>query len=100
MSMTVEEKIEELERRVLELEKIAQTEEVIVHDSISLREKVLVDQYGEHVDKSTAAKILGVTRVTVYKMIEDGRINAVYGGKRVDVRSIARFISSPGRRKR
>lgn len=55
------------------------------------REDALVDRYGEFVDKTVAARILGVTRATVYKMIADGRIEAACGGERVDVRSIARY---------
>lgn len=58
------------------------------------REDALVDRYGEYVDKTVASKILGVTRQTVYAMIADGRIEAACGGKRVDVRSIARYQDS------
>ena len=94
MSMTVEDRIAELEQRVMTLEKLAQIGELLRSETIERKEKELVEQYGEHVDKSTAAKILGVTRATVYAMLEDGRIEGACEGKRVDVRSIARYIYS------
>ena len=47
-------------------------------------------KYGESVDKSLAARIMGVTRSTVYAMIADGRVESAGAGKRVSVRSIAR----------
>ena len=55
-------------------------------------EKELVDMHGTYVDKSTAAKILGVCRATVYAMLADGRIKGACSGRRVDVRSIARYL--------
>ncbi|MGN0773564.1 MAG: helix-turn-helix domain-containing protein [Candidatus Ventricola sp.] len=100
MSMTVEEKMDDLERRVLALEARTRSSIWSKEGELIRMQEELVARYGKHVDKTATAKILGVSRATVYKMIEDGRINAVYGGKRVDVRSIARFISSPGTRKR
>lgn len=56
-------------------------------------EEALVAQYGESVDKSLAARIMGVTRSTVYAMLADGRVEAAGGGKRVNVRSIARYLA-------
>ena len=55
------------------------------------KEEELVARYGEYVDKTVAAKILGVTRVTVYAMLADGRILGACAGRRVDVRSITRY---------
>ncbi len=49
-------------------------------------------RYGEYVDKTTAAGILGVTRATVYAMLSDGRISGGCGGRRVSVRSIAEYM--------
>lgn len=92
MSMTVEDRIAELEQRVLALEKLAQIGELFMDDSLMRTEKELVDMYGKYVDKSTAARILGVTRATVYAMLKDGRIKGACEGKRVDVRSIARYM--------
>lgn len=55
-----------------------------------------VAKYGEFVNKSTAAKIIGVTRVTVYTMIKDGRLRTGFAGKKVNVRSIVDYIRSQG----
>ena len=94
MSMTVEERMDKLEQRVLALEKLAQIGELFRDDSLAHEEKELIDVHGKYVDKTTAARILGVTRATVYAMLEDGRIKGACEGKRVDVRSIARYIYS------
>ena len=51
-------------------------------------------RYGEYVDKTVASRILGVTRVTVYAMLADGRILGGCEGRRVDVRSIARYLTT------
>ena len=85
------ERVAELEKRMLMLEEQAQ-------QALSLmrsrgKEEELVSRYGEYVDKTVAAKILGVTRVTVYAMLADGRILGACAGRRVDVRSIARYMA-------
>lgn len=90
--MTVEERMDKLEQRVLTLEKLAQIGELLRDDSLMRTEKELVDMHGKYVDKSTAARILGVTRATVYAMLKDGRIKGACSGRRVDVRSIARYL--------
>lgn len=59
-------------------------------------EKKLIDKYGDYVDKSVAASILGVTRATIYAMIDDHRLQTGYRGKRVSVASIAAYIKSKG----
>ena len=92
--MTDIEHLANLEQRVRALEMLVQGGELLRSETLERKEKELVDKYGEHVDKSTAAKILGVTRATVYAMLEDGRIEGACEGKRVDVRSIARYIYS------
>ena len=92
--MTVEERMDKLEQRVMTLEKLAQNGELFRDDSLAHEEKELIDVHGKYVDKSTAARILGVTRATVYAMLADGRIEGACEGKRVDVRSIARYIYS------
>ncbi len=51
------------------------------------------EQYGEIVTKTTAAKILGCSPATVYKLIEDGSIKTAPDG-RVLVRSMAEWASS------
>ena len=95
MSMTIEEKMDDLERRVLTLEKLAQIGELLRDDSLMRTEKEIVDMHGKYVDKSTAARILGVTRATVYAMLADGRIEGACSGRRVAVRSIARYMATP-----
>ena len=90
--MTPEERMDKLEQRVLELEKLAQIGELFRDESLMGTEKELVDMHGTYVDKSTAAKILGVCRATVYAMLADGRIEGACSGRRVDVRSIARYL--------
>ena len=94
------ERVAELEKRMLMLEEQAQ-------QALSLmrsrgKEEELVSRYGEYVDKTVAAKILGVTRVTVYAMLADGRILGACAGRRVDVRSIARYLTMqrPGENRR
>jgi len=93
-------RIAELERRVRVLE--ARTRNTIRgSEAIAAnREAVLVERYGESVDKTVASRMLGVTRATVYAMIADGRILAACEGRRVDVRSIARYLSRPSQRDR
>ena len=84
------EQVAELERRIQALEARTLSEPVSQR-----REASLVERYGESVDKTSAAKLLGVTRSTVYTMLSDGRILGACGGRRVDVRSIARYLSQP-----
>lgn len=85
------ERMAELERRVLLLEQRAQQALALMQSGS--KEEELVSRYGEYVDKTVAAKILGVTRVTVYAMLADGRILGACAGRRVDVRSIARYLT-------
>lgn len=58
---------------------------------------ILVRRHGEVVNKAVAARMLGVTRCTIYAMIKDGRIDASCDGKAVNVRSIARYMNSKRR---
>lgn len=90
-----EERMADLERRIQALEE--RTRRVMWGENpINMRrEATLVERYGESVDKTVAAKVLGVTRATVYAMLADGRINGACGGRRVDVRSIAHYLSTP-----
>ena len=92
----------DLERRIQALEE--RTRDALWSEDCRSRQAELTQRYGEVVDKTVAAGILGVTRTTVYAMLEDGRILGACGGRRVDVRSIARYLSQPGtgygRRKR
>lgn len=83
-------RVRQLEQRVFALEERLHQAEEIQQTSA---EEALVAKYGESVDKSQAARIMGVTRSTVYAMLSDGRVEAAGGGKRVNVRSIARYLS-------
>ena len=96
----LEMRMDKLEQRVMTLEKLAQIGELLRSKTLERRENELVEQYGEHVNKTTAAKILGVCRATVYAMLEEGRIEGVCEGKRVDVRSIARYMYANKRKEK
>lgn len=48
-------------------------------------------EIGETCNKNDAAKLLGVTRCTVYNMIKDGRIRAASDGRRVVTESIDEY---------
>lgn len=54
-------------------------------------------QYGEWLTIKRASEILTVSRPTVYRMIDDGRIRAV--GGRVVTESIAQYLSEKQRRR-
>ena len=94
------ERVAELEKRMRMLEEQAQQALSLMRSRGKVEE--LVSRYGEYVDKTVAAKILGVTRVTVYAMLADGRILGACAGRRVDVRSIARYLTMqrPGENRR
>ena len=83
-------RIRQLEQRVFALEEMLLKADELQYKTA---EEALVAQYGESVDKSLAARIMGVTRSTVYAMLADGRVEAAGGGKRVNVRSIARYLA-------
>ena len=96
---TPAERMAELERRVQALEE--RNKALLSDGPIPLRRELsLVERYGESVDKTSAARMLGVTRATVYAMLSDGRILGSCGGRRVDVRSIAQYLSRPAQRGR
>lgn len=90
-----EERMEDLERRIQALEERTRRALWNEEDRPQRRERELMRRYGEYVDKTVAAGILGVTRTTVYAMLADGRIEAGCSGRRVDVRSIARYMARP-----
>ena len=87
------ERMADLERRISALEE--RTRRALWNEDGACRENELTARYGEYVDKTVAARILGVTRATVYAMLDDGRIAGACGGRRVDVRSIARYMVTP-----
>ena len=92
--MTLE-RMADLERRISALEERTRRALWKEENAQAGKEAELTAHYGEYVDKTVAAKILGVTRATVYAMLDDGRIGGACGGRRVDVRSIARYMTLP-----
>lgn len=56
-------------------------------------EEEYIRKHLEFCDKTYAAKLLGVTRATVYSMIANGRISTGYEGRKISVRSIYRYIN-------
>lgn len=88
----------ELEMRVRVLEeKLASLEKKVSLKVDLTLDEILVRRHGEVVNKSVAARMLGVTRCTIYNMIKDGRIDATPDGKDVIVRSVARYIDAKRR---
>lgn len=59
------------------------------------RADLMVKAHGEVCKRSDAARILGRNIATINAMLSDGRLEWACEGTRVDVRSIARYISSP-----
>jgi len=91
-------RVADLERRVKILEARTRNALWSAEPSLTGREEALVERYGESVDKTMASKMLGVTRATVYAMLADGRIRGACEGRRVDVRSIARYLARTSQR--
>lgn len=89
-----EARLESLEMRVNALEKERTNSELQQLADAEALVAQLTARYGEYVDKTVAAKILGRTRATVYAMLNDGRIRAAFGGSRVSVRSIAAYMAA------
>lgn len=98
MEMSLQ-RMADLERRVLALEERTRRSLWTRDEEDKRREEALVAQYGEYVDKTATAKILGVTRATVYAMLADERIEGACSGRRVSVRSIARYMGTRKARK-
>ena len=93
MKMSVE-RMADLERRVQALEERTRVSLWSEDAFRPSKADELIARYGEYVDKTVAARILGVTRATIYAMLADGRISGACEGRRVDVRSIGRYMSS------
>ena len=55
----------------------------------------MIKRYGECVTVAAAARIMGRSRNTVKRMIDDGRIRWACAGTMVDVRSMAEHIEAP-----
>ena len=98
MEMSLQ-RMADLERRVLALEERTRRSLWTREEEDAHIEAELVARYGEYADKTATAKILGVTRATVYAMLADGRIEGACSGRRVSVRSIARYMAMPKTRR-
>ena len=59
------------------------------------RATVMVLLHGEVCGKKEAGKILGCGTAHINSMLEDGRLDYACEGKKVCVRSIARYIAAP-----
>lgn len=55
----------------------------------------MLTRYGECVTVAAATRIMGRSRGTVRRMLDDGRIMWACAGTMVDVRSIAEYIEAP-----
>ena len=80
MEMSLQ-RMADLERRVLALEERTRRSLWTREEELARKEEALVAQYGEYVDKTATAKILGVTRATVYAMLADGRMQRAARGR-------------------
>ena len=98
MEMSMQ-RMADLERRVLALEERTRRSLWTREEENLRREEALVAQYWEDGVMAATAKILGVTRATVYALLSDGRIEGACSGRRVSVRSIARYMATPRNRK-
>lgn len=54
----------------------------------------MVERYGEACTINKACQVLNVSRTTLYRMCNDGRIKMTCDGKRVDVRSMAKYMEA------
>ncbi|MBE5798656.1 MAG: helix-turn-helix domain-containing protein [Clostridiales bacterium] len=99
MEMSLQ-RMADLERRVMALEERTRRSLWTQEAALACKEEELLGRYGEYVDKTVTAKILGVTRATVYAMLADGRIEGACAGRRVSVRSIAHYMAAPKSRGR
>lgn len=55
----------------------------------------MLARWGECVTVAVATKIMGRSRGTINRMLDDGRLRRVCRGTMVDVRSIAEYIEAP-----
>ena len=59
------------------------------------RMEEMIKRYGECVTVAAAARIMGRSRNTLKRMLDDGRMRWACAGTMVDVRSMAEYIESP-----
>lgn len=94
--------VKRLEERVASLERrLAMTEQELMKIRQGLQTEgalaYIVANNGWTMDKTKAAKLLGVTRATVYTMIADGRLEQLADG-RIPAKSIADYLDGCGGR--
>lgn len=96
-----EKRVRDLERRVQMLENTVQSLlwEKPFADDPDRKVNGMVKEMGEFISKTQAAKLLGVTRATVYAMLADGRLKGGHSGSRVSTRSVGHYLFNPGLRK-
>lgn len=63
--------------------------------TLEATEELFVKNYGEVCSKAQAARILSVDLRTIGRMMADGRLKDACIGRKVSVRSIARFVCEP-----
>ena len=66
----------------------------LLENMTQARDSALVQKYGEVCTKTTAGRILGCSVQSVNAMLRDGRLKEACVGKKVDVRSVAEYISA------
>lgn len=63
--------------------------------TVEERMEAMVRRLGETTTKAAAAREIHVTPNTITRMLDDGRLEPVCAGRRVDTRSLARYIETP-----
>ena len=56
------------------------------------RYAAMVDRYGEACKIEQACEAMNVSRTTMYRLVTDGKIKTACEGRRIDVRSMAKYI--------
>ena len=96
-------RIEALDARVEHLEGLlCQRKNVKTRWGVELNPNDIMERHGASMNKTEAANELGVTRATIYKMLEDGRLSMSMDGK-VNTQSVYEYAElkrriSPKRR--
>lgn len=84
--------MDRMERRVCALESLV----CDIRETESNMNEEMHKRHCVAVSKSDAARMLGVSRATVYTMVKDGRLTATSDGKRVMTRSIVAYLCGTG----
>lgn len=72
----------------------------IVEGEVYVAEHPLKKMYGSVITKASAGRILGCSQGTVYRMIDEGKLRTLCGGKKVDIDSVIEYIERPAEVKR